>query len=84
MSSAPRVLRLARSLPSLLLIAGLLATGALWTGCGQQSPSETAAPAKSEAASDKDQKPIFSSDFEEGTTEEWTETQDEEEDSGSN
>ena len=81
MSSASRVLRSTRSLPLLVVIAGLLTLGVLLTGCGSKEASETpAAATPSETGAEKDQEPIFQSDFEEGNTDEWTSTQESEAD----
>ncbi len=80
MSSASRVLRSTRSLPFLVLIAGLLTFGALLAGCGTKETAEAPATAEPQAGTETDQEPIFESDFEEGNTDEWTTTQETDED----
>ena len=62
-------------------VLGLLTLGVLLTGCGSKEASETpAAATPSETGAEKDQEPIFQSDFEEGNTDEWTSTQESEAD----
>lgn len=65
-------------LPTLLLIALLLITGGLALGCGSKNPpADNTNAAEAPAAGTTDPKPIFESDFESGTTDDWTKTQQE-------